>query len=834
MTESPLARFARPIDGFLPRLMALVVAFAVVACAGMAMAQQRGDLIGQQRRVVESTSMQVDALADRIEAKANDDAGLTEIRSKLDEQSDKLAKIGDALKPRLSEIDARLEQLGAPPEEGQPAEPEVVMNDRRTLHAEKAQINSLIGEADSLSVRISHLVERVGEKRREFFARTLSKRYQLDFSLVGEVIDELGAEMKGLYATFASWGRYVVTSKPKVAAFSSFLALVLAIVMIVGGRRLFGTLIEADPEEENPSYLSRLSVAFWSTFLPTAAVTVFLGTVYLLYESYGVFRDDIGQIVGQLFGVIALFFFISRLVRATLSPNLPNWRVIPIESRAARTLVWLVTLTAAIKGLDYLLGTINEVVSAPLSVTVGNSLAATVAIGILVILIGLVRPFPPAGDEPEGEPRRWPTWFRYLLFAAGAATIAASLLGYIGLGRFLAQQIVVTGAILVTMYIGFLSANALAGENAFAQSALGRRLTARTPLGEGTLDQLGLVTSIAINILVVVWGVPLILLQWGFQWGDITGWIVGIASDITVGSFSFSIVGILTGVLVFVLGYFVTRWFQAWIDGSVLARGRVDTGVRNSIRTAVGYAGVAIAALIGIAAAGIDLSNLALVAGALSLGIGFGLQNIVSNFVSGLILLAERPFKAGDWIVAGQVSGTVKKISVRATEIETFQRQTVILPNSELINAAVGNWTHKNSLGRIDVAVRVAYGTDARQAHEILLDIARNHPLVLKNPEPFVLFVEFGEYSMNFEVRVYLADILMQLDVMNDIRFAVVDAFAKEGIRIPYPQRDIHLVSDALTPADGRPGPSDGGRDDDERGAQSASRRRRSRSPDPE
>src|SRR5690606_8665296 len=132
----------------------------------------------------------------------------------------------------------------------------------------------------------------------------------------------------------------------------------------------------------------------------------------------------------------------------------------------------------------------------------------------------------------------------------------------------------------------------------------------------------------------------------------------------------------------------------SWMDRSVLARGRVDAGVRNSVRTGIGYAGIAVAVLIGIAAAGIDLSSLALVAGALSLGIGFGLQNIVSNFVSGLILLAERPFKVGDWIEAGGVSGTVKKISVRATEIETFQRQTVILPNSELINAAVGNWTH--------------------------------------------------------------------------------------------------------------------------------------------
>jgi small-conductance mechanosensitive channel len=216
-----------------------------------------------------------------------------------------------------------------------------------------------------------------------------------------------------------------------------------------------------------------------------------------------------------------------------------------------------------------------------------------------------------------------------------------------------------------------------------------------------------------------------------------------------------------------------------------MARGKVDAGVRNSIRLAVGYAGIAVAALVGISAAGIDLSSLALVAGALSLGIGFGLQNVVSNFVSGLILLAERPFKVGDWIVAGDVSGTVRKISVRATEIETFQRQTVILPNSNLINGAVGNWTHRNKLGRVDIRVGVAYGTDVRRAQEILLEITRAQPTVLKNPEPFVQFANFGPAALEFEIRFFLADITSSGGVQNDIRFAIIDAFNREGIEIP-------------------------------------------------
>ena len=294
----------------------------------------------------------------------------------------------------------------------------------------------------------------------------------------------------------------------------------------------------------------------------------------------------------------------------------------------------------------------------------------------------------------------------------------------------------------------------------------------------------------------VVVGLPIILFQWGFQPGDISAWMYKIATGIQIGSFTLSITGVLWGLLVFAVGFFLTRWFQGWLDGSVMARGRVDSGVRNSIRTVVGYAGLALAGLIALSAAGIDFSNLALIAGGLSLGIGFGLQNVVSNFVSGLILLAERPIKAGDWVVAGDISGTVKKISVRATEIETFQRQTVIMPNSTLINGAVGNWTHRNRLGRVEIPISVAYGTDARKVHAILSDLASNHPLVLKNPEPFVAFTAFASTSMNFEIRVFLGDVNNGGIVQNDLRFGILDAFEREGIGITIPSPPVMAVAE--------------------------------------
>lgn len=772
------------------RLSAIILLLAVLLTAGMAGAQQQADddgssIVDTQQQAIEGLTRQTDDLADRVKANSDDDAALVAIRLKFEEVSRQLLASGQAFRPRLSEINARIEQIGPPPGKDQPPEPELVTLERKALIAEKAAINGLLGVAETLSIRINTLVSQIADMRRQLFARLLTKRYDINAHLFEEVRNAFGSAGHDLYRTTSSWLRFVVQFKLKSVLAATFFSLVAALVLLVGGRRFLGIFFEPDPTAENPTYLSRLSVAFWSTLIPTLAVVVFLASTYLLYDYFSVLRGDIGIMMSALFLLTGIVFFVHRLAQAVLAPDLPTWRLIAVETRPARLLLYLISATAIFTAIDGFFNTVYRVLGSPLSLAVGESLVATVLTGTMVILIGGVRPF--SGED--GRPQHWHWLLRSAFFTLGALTIGSALLGYIGFARFLSAQIVVTGAVLTTMYIGFLSARAISDEGAFANTTLGRRLGSGFSLDETTLDQLGLVVSIAINVLVVIIGLPLILFLWGFQPGDITAWAYRLATEIRIGSVSFSLIGLATGVIVFVVGYFATRWFQAWLDGSVMARGRVDLGVRNSIRTVVGYVGLALAALIGVSAAGIDLSNLALIAGGLSLGIGFGLQNVVSNFVSGLILLAERPFKAGDWITAGAVTGTVKKISVRATEIETFQRQTVILPNSELINSAVGNWTHRNKLGRIDIPVNVAYGNDARRVQAVLLQLARNQPFVLKNPEPSVLFANLADNAMMFELRVFVADILASMTVQNELRTGILEAFALEGIGIAYVER---------------------------------------------
>lgn len=244
----------------------------------------------------------------------------------------------------------------------------------------------------------------------------------------------------------------------------------------------------------------------------------------------------------------------------------------------------------------------------------------------------------------------------------------------------------------------------------------------------------------------------------------------------------------------------LTRWFEKWLDGNVMARSQVDPGVRNSVKTSVGYFGAIVAGFMGLSAAGINLSSLALVAGALSVGIGFGLQNIISNFVSGLILLFERPFKVGDWVATGTSEGFVRRISVRATEIETFQRQSIIVPNSQLINASVGNWTHRNKLGRIDMEIAAKAVNDPRHVMGMLREVASDVPGVLRTPEPVVVFKKFDGADLEFEVRVFVGDVLNGLAVRNELRLGIFERFKAEGVILKEEAADAEDVVAAAAP----------------------------------
>jgi len=391
--------------------------------------------------------------------------------------------------------------------------------------------------------------------------------------------------------------------------------------------------------------------------------------------------------------------------------------------------------------------------------------------------------------------------FRFLRFAGVTAVLAAVgavALGYHNLSSFMIHGLVRTAlalfALWILLWLVFRAFEGLVeGEAPLAQRV-------RDLLGAAERESrtsFGFI-QLVIDLFLWITFVVYVIYVWDSSGNTLDRLEYRIFEGWEIGQLELVPSEIVKGLLILTALIVVTGWIKRWIDRRWLRHMALDRGARDALVTLFGYVGVVIAILIGLNVAGIDLTGLAWFVTALGLGIGFGLQAIASNFVSGLILLFERPIKAGDFVTVGGTEGFVRRVRIRATDIETLDNQNVLVPNSELVSGRVTNWVFRNPQGRLRIEVGVAYGSDIEKVRDILETIARDHPEVITDgraPAPRALFMAFGESSLNFELRVRIKRIERRFTVISDINFAVDKAFREAGITIPFPQRDLHLIS---------------------------------------
>ncbi len=716
-----------------------------------------------------------------------------------------------------------LDALGPKPGDNEPAESEQIAETRTAILHNLGSFDEQQKRSELALARIDLLFARMAEAEFRALTRVLTERteFPLESATLKAGLWQVGQRLLELKLAFqAGW------SSISAAQLEAPRLLLSVVVLCVGGvitlvlrRRLlarYGYRTGSGAPSLGRRLLAFATVTVANVLLPVVAVAT-LWVAMRLFRPLPETLEIVADLV--LFALLNAVIVIG-LAAAALTPTRPDWRIIAFSDTAAlslyRAVRWFVWLRLAAI-------TVLVVVSRPQDSTerfFEESISAFFAadpnlhsvLGLLALfivacaLLNVLRPQnwrfrADAGDltEPAGLADRPPSqWLRTALLLVRCVLILALLLGafgYLYAGMYLADRVGFTLALVsLAVLLRTLAAEGLRYLTA-TERRVGRQLRRHLVFDEGGAARLIFWLMLLLDAVLVTAVAVLLALRWGVPQAEFWRLAAVLVRGVDIGSYTLSLIDVATAAAAFLVLLTLVRLLQGFLTNRVLPQTRLDVGARDALATGFGYVGLVIAALVAVSMLGLDLSQLALILGALSVGIGFGLQHVVSNFVAGLILLIQRPIKSGDWIVVGNgaYQGYVKHVNVTSTEIHTFDNASVLVPNSNLLTNEVLNWTHKNTLGRVILAVRVAYGSDPVQVRSLLLDCAKAHPLVLPRPEPVVLLQDFGPSSLDFELRFFLREIDTLLEVGSELRFAVLAALDEAGIEIPFPQHDVHL-----------------------------------------
>lgn len=777
-----------------PRIAVFIFLLALASSPGHA--QQPDDI----RQNLESWSQTLDQIETEIASQTLTEKFANQVRDRLNSILGEVSGAKDAIRRALAPVRTQLAAMGPPPQEGQPAETGLTARERDRLNERASELEGLLRQSEATQVRSEEIFRRLSVESSAKVAAELLQRGPSPLSLQvwRKGLQEASAIASELFQRPALWWQ---EARPAVVGWKPYLTVLLALIitLALGAliRHRLKTRYGQRADLEAPSYpravMAAAVVGLTDSLIPAASAYVLL----LLLHQTGLVPDEAAPLARGIAMAIIFYSIVGQCARAVLAPQKPQWAIVPLDAARARKAGFHTKLLVAWLSLGTAIWIATEPFR-PASAEI-SMLFALLANGVTAVLLA---PFlgswlwkSEPQTEGEAEEKSGPGHFVMLRLIFTLAIVAiplSALLGYANLSYQIAGGVVLTAILIGGLLLGRTMSNAFINA-VFAPAGKGGWISKQLEITENGNQSISFWFGLLIDFSLLLLGLPLLLLVWGVPESVIAYGATEFMQGFTIGGMTFQPVSFFWAVVVFALALIAFRFLGGLLNQRVLSRTRLDVGARHSISAALGYVGFFIALMLAVATMGLDLSNFAIIAGALSVGIGFGLQNVVNNFVSGLLLLIERPIKVGDWIVVGGYEGTVKRISVRSTELETFDRAEVIVPNSELVSAPVVNWTHKTRIVRVTIPVGVAYGSDTRLVEKLLLECAKEHPDVLSYPAPFVVFMAFGDSSLDFQLRVYARDTNYFITVTSDLHFAIDLAFRENNVEIPFPQRDLHV-----------------------------------------
>jgi len=673
-----------------------------------------------------------------------------------------------------------LESLGAEAA----GEDATVTRARRDLGKNKSAVEKKLTVCRLLRVNADEVAATIAEQQKQIFKQQIMAR---DRSFTDLMQDDWGEVNEWLAAVKA----FLIDTRGLERVGSLQWVLLVSLVLLgaalgqFGKRRLLAVLPKPTDKDD---LIFLATVAFGAAlahYLPwLLPLAVASGSLLLLLQGIEPLPNVLLLGLGLTFYVLTLV-----VVRGLFNPPAPASFYLPVPESVCRILARRLYVLATLLLIGFFVFStilLQQLPDAALLLT------RTVFSTVLVINLGWILWL--VGELPVW---RHTAPVRLLIFLALFAGLMAEWAGYRNLAGLIIGGLVNTLLLFAIIFLLARVMNELYDGMDEGRYQWQQRIRNRIGLKAGEIVP-GLVWLRAMTQLMLWGGFLLLMLRiWGYSDKVYAAAVQYVIEGFDIGKLHVAPLRVVIAIALFSVLVSINSWFKRQLEQNWLQKTRLDRGARDASVTTLGYVGIAVAILVALSVAGVEFTNLAIIAGALSVGIGFGLQNIVNNFVSGLILLIERPIRTGDWIVVGNTEGYVKKISIRSTQIQTFDRADVIVPNSELIAGQVTNWMLTDPWGRVKVPVGVAYGSDTARVMQIMVDAANKHPQVMNNypgiPDPRVLFLGFGDSSLDFELRCVIRDVDKRLQTRSDLFLAIDAAFREAGIEIPFPQRDLHF-----------------------------------------
>lgn len=782
----------------------LVLAFAAVALllASPATAPRAQTITVEESRKVTEARRIIGEVEKDQDAQAESFAGLLELRERIEPVRDDLRQIIATLQQRLTAEQAKLNELGPAPAAGAPPEAPEIAASRRQQQETAAEIERALRSTRALFVQADQLWGEINEARRELFtARIFTYQNSILYPRFWRQLVEIS--LPNLRARLSFKARDIAAGMNRddrpliLAALAAAAALVG--IFLTWLRRLFeqfrGRLATADSEA--PSKARVVGFAYLVFLVRAAPYCAVSGLIWATVARFDIGPEDLQSFVLGLAGAIAVFGIGSGATHAAFAPRSAAYRVIRTDDgTAGRSVLFLdVVLATYLIGL-VLLG-IVQLAETHLSVTV----ATTMVVSLWVTITGgaiLIRYKPRFENPPVSGLVTLPLHLmRPIFWVLAVSIIGALLLGYVSLSGFIVGRALASAVILCLAVLAYVAIDTLFYDAVAPEARLNAVLSHSLGVAPNAIDLAGTIIGGVLRVVTVVVTVLVLFSPWGLEFGYLNPF-----EDVFFGVRFSEVRGWLgaagIAVILFSIGLFVTRLFISWLDGQLLPRTGLNDGVRHSVTTVAGYAGFLIATAVALAVAGVQLQNVALVAGALSVGIGFGLQQVVQNFVAGLIVLAERPIRVGDVIVVKGEEGKVTKISVRATELTLGENSTLIVPNSDIVSSIVKNRSLEDATHRATVKISVARESDLDMVMAILRAAPDGHANVLADTAPSVAITRVGE-GIDFDLSV-LCDRVGSLErVRTDLYYTVLKRFREAGVALadtrpvlvgPPPSRD--------------------------------------------